>query len=89
MHGVNAPQVGWPTLQLVPFVTELKAVNVNVLGITSRKKTRIVQTQGDDDTAEEAARKLTGRMCFSKCVATQNALRDPLEVFALLPLDTH
>lgn len=66
LYGVNAPQVGWPTLQLVPFVTELKPVNVNVLGITSRKKTQVVKIQCQDEAAEAAAHKLVGRICFAK-----------------------
>lgn len=66
LHGASAPQVGWPTLQLITFATELKAANVNVLGITSRKKTRLIKPAVEAETAEEAAGRLSGRICFVK-----------------------
>lgn len=71
LYEKDAPQVGWPTLQLFSFYTQLKAVNVNVLGITSRKKTRILKPQDEIALAEEAGSRLAGRICFAKCVPVQ------------------
>lgn len=66
LSGANAPQVGWPTLKLLPFSTELKAININVLGITSKKKTRLFIPDYGAEVAETAATRLGRGICYSK-----------------------
>lgn len=72
--GADAPKIGWPSLHIVKFSTTMKSVGVNLLGIVSKRASRVlkptnqaeIRTGGRGVGMNPQISSLVGKVCFCR-----------------------
>ena len=60
--GPDALKMGWPSLHIVKFTTRMKSAGVNLLGIVSKRASRILMPERAEVTPETTS--LLNKVCF-------------------------